>query len=215
MHHQSPNHQVPFCSSILTAFTSPLLYPQPPEPDHRAQKPCRHHAQRNNVHHFHKEQWTSTDPQRNPTFISKLTSPPSKAQLQSKPQHTLPPLQMSPLHTNPHPWSTLPNHLSFIPTLPAFRRALKHHLFLLAYLDSSAKSGKIKPAQCITLRDIAPITATHHPETPWRPSKGVPSERLRLVKRLISHRLHTGACVNLVLLPYLPTWKNLKTCLFA
>ena len=44
-------------------------------------------------------------------------------------------------------WNSLPNHLSSIPTLPAFRRALKHHLFVLAYPDSVAKSGKIKPAQ--------------------------------------------------------------------
>ena len=34
-----------------------------------------------------------------------------------------------------------------------------HHLFLLAYPDSSAKSGKIKPAQSITLRDTPPATA--------------------------------------------------------
>ena len=59
--------------------------------------------------------------------------------------------------------NALPNHLSSIPTLPVFRRALKHHLFLLAYPDSSAKSGKIKPAQCITLRDTAPTTATAPP----------------------------------------------------
>ena len=50
-----------------------------------------------------------------------------------------------------------------IPTLPAFRRALKHHLFLLAYPDSRAKSGKIKPAQCITLSDAAPTTAIAQP----------------------------------------------------
>ena len=31
-------------------------------------------------------------------------------------------------------WNALPNHLSSVPTLPVFRRALKHHLFLLAYL---------------------------------------------------------------------------------
>ena len=60
-------------------------------------------------------------------------------------------------------WNALPNHLTSIPTLPVFRRALKHHLFLLAYSDSSAKSGKIKPAQCITLRDTAPTTATAPP----------------------------------------------------
>ena len=66
-------------------------------------------------------------------------------------------------------WNTLPNHLSSIPTLPAFRRALKHHLFLLAYPNSSAKSGRIIPAQCITLRDTAPTTATAPPENTMPP----------------------------------------------
>ena len=56
-------------------------------------------------------------------------------------------------------WSSLPSHLSSIPALPAFRRALKHHLFLLAYPDSGATSGKTKPAQSITLRDTPPATA--------------------------------------------------------
>ena len=60
-------------------------------------------------------------------------------------------------------WNAFPNHLSSNPTLPAFRRALKHHLFLLAYPDSSAKSGKVKPAQCITLRDTAPTIAVAQP----------------------------------------------------
>ena len=56
-------------------------------------------------------------------------------------------------------WNALPNHLSSIPTLPVFRRALKHHLFRLAYPDSSAKSGMIKPAQCISLHDTVSTTA--------------------------------------------------------
>ena len=60
-------------------------------------------------------------------------------------------------------WNALPNHLSSVPTLPVFRRALKHHLFLLAYPDSSAKSDTIKPAQCITLRDSVPTTAIAQP----------------------------------------------------
>ena len=47
------------------------------------------------------------------------------------------------------------------------------------------------------------LLPSHSPEIPCRPSKGVPSDRLRLVKRFISHRLHTGAWVNLVLLTYL------------
>ena len=65
------------------------------------------------------------------------------------------------------------------PTLPAFRRALKHHQFLLAYPNSSAKSGKIKPAQCITLRDTAPTTATAPPGNTmppiWRRSIWAPT----------------------------------------
>ena len=60
-------------------------------------------------------------------------------------------------------WNSLPNHLPSIPALPAFRRALKHHLFLLAYPDSGAKSGVIKPAQSITLRDTPPTTAIAQP----------------------------------------------------
>ena len=68
-------------------------------------------------------------------------------------------------------WNSLPNHLSSIPTLPAFRRALKHHLFLLAYpyLNSGAKSGNIKPAQCITLRDTPPTTAIAQPRNTMPP----------------------------------------------
>ena len=73
-------------------------------------------------------------------------------------------------------WNALPNHLSSIPTLPAFRRALKHHLFLLAYPDSSVKSGMTKPAQRITLCDTIPTTAIAQPSnTICRPAKGVPS----------------------------------------
>ena len=67
-------------------------------------------------------------------------------------------------------WNALPNHLSSIPTLPAFRRALKHHLFLLAYPDSSAKPGVIKPAQCITLSDVALTTAIAQPGKTMPPS---------------------------------------------
>ena len=66
-------------------------------------------------------------------------------------------------------WNSLPNHLSSIPTLPAFRRALKHHIFLLAYPDSGAKSDKIKPAECITLRDTPPTTAIAQPRNTMPP----------------------------------------------
>ena len=60
-------------------------------------------------------------------------------------------------------WNALPNHLSSVPTLPVFRRALKHHLILLAYSASRAKSGMIKPAQFISLRDTVPTIAIAQP----------------------------------------------------
>ena len=46
-----------------------------------------------------------------------------------------------------------------------FRRALKHHLFAAwRYPDSSAKSGMIKPAQCISLRDLqCQLLSSHSP----------------------------------------------------
>ena len=60
-------------------------------------------------------------------------------------------------------WNALSNHLSSIQALPAFRRALKHHLFLLAYPNISAKSGKIRPAQCISFHDTVPTTSIAQP----------------------------------------------------
>ena len=58
----------------------------------------------------------------------------------------------------PKIWNALPGHFSSIPTLPAFRRALKHHFFLSAYPDSRT-SGGITPSERITLRDTTPPAA--------------------------------------------------------
>ena len=77
-------------------------------------------------------------------------------------------------------WNALPGHLSSIPTLPAFRRALKHHLFLRAYPDS--RSLGFMPPELITLRDTTPATATAPLEISCRPAKCVPPECLRLAK---------------------------------
>ena len=65
-----------------------------------------------------------------------------------------------------------------------FRRALKHHLFLLAYPDSSAKSGKIEPADVSHIVKQRQLLPSHSPEILYRPAKDVLSERcrLRLVK---------------------------------
>ena len=56
----------------------------------------------------------------------------------------------------PKIWNALPGHLSSIPTLPAFRKALKHHFFLSA---DSRTSGGITPSERITLRDTTPPAA--------------------------------------------------------
>ena len=58
----------------------------------------------------------------------------------------------------PKIWNALPGHFSSIPTLPAFRRALKHHFFLSAYPDSRS-SGGVTPSVRITLRDTTPPAA--------------------------------------------------------
>ena len=47
--------------------------------------------------------------------------------------------------------------------------ALKHHLFLVAYPDSNTKSGIVKPAQCISLRDTVPTTAIAQPANTMPP----------------------------------------------
>ena len=61
-------------------------------------------------------------------------------------------------------------------------------------------SNQLNVSHFVILCQLLP---SHSPQIPCRPSKCVPSERLRLVKRFISHRLHTGAWGNLVLLTYL------------
>ena len=58
-------------------------------------------------------------------------------------------------------WNKLPCHLSSIPTLPAFRKRLKHHLF------TSAFPGNPSPSTGITLCDVSSSTnATQVRHTP-------------------------------------------------
>ena len=111
---------------------------------------------------------------RSPSSFSFVFSPPRKTTMATSKSFS---------SVAPSIWNSLPNHLSSIPTLPVFRSALKHHLFLLAYHNSSAKPRKIKPAQSITLRDTAPRycyceARKHHAAH----VNNVPSERLRLAE---------------------------------
>ena len=73
-------------------------------------------------------------------------------------------------------------------------------LLTLTVVRNLVRSNQLNLSRFVIHRQLL---SSHSPETPCRPSEGVPSERLRLVKWFISHRLHTGACVNLVLLTYL------------
>ena len=58
-------------------------------------------------------------------------------------------------------WNKLPGHLSSISTLPAFRKKLKHHLFLSAF------PGNHPPSTGITCCDVSPSTdATQVGHTP-------------------------------------------------
>ena len=58
-------------------------------------------------------------------------------------------------------WNKLPGHLSSISTLPAFRKRLKHHLFLSAF------PGNLSPSTGITFCDVSPSTdATQVGHTP-------------------------------------------------
>ena len=58
-------------------------------------------------------------------------------------------------------WNKLPGHLSFISTLPAFRKRLKHHLFLSAF------PGDPSPSTGILFCDVIPSThATQVRHTP-------------------------------------------------
>ena len=73
-------------------------------------------------------------------------------------------------------------------------------LLTLTVVRNLVRSNQLNVSHFVIHRQIL---LSHNPKIPCRPSEGVPSERLWLVKWFISHRLHTGACVNLVLLTYL------------
>ena len=74
-------------------------------------------------------------------------------------------------------------------------------IVLILPVKKLVRSNQLNVSHFVIERQLLP---SHSPEIPCRPSKGVPSESLRLVKVIISHKLHTGSCVNLVLLTYLP-----------
>ena len=112
----------------------------------------------------------------------------------------------------PKIWNAMPGHLSSIPTLPLFRRCLKHHFVLCAHTGSrtpkSTQAGGNSPSGRITLPDTTPPAAIALLENTMSPAKRVPSECLRLAKVIKpKYMLHFGARVNAALLIYLlTTW---------
>jgi hypothetical protein len=54
-------------------------------------------------------------------------------------------------------WNKLPVHLSSIPALPAFRKRLKHHLFLDAFPSIAPSSRNGTPVGNITLSDATSL----------------------------------------------------------
>ena len=76
-------------------------------------------------------------------------------------------------------------------------------LLTLTVVRNLVRSNQLNVSHFLIHRQLLP---SRSPEIPCRTSKGVPSERLRLVKWFFSHRLHTGTCVNLVLITYLLTF---------
>ena len=76
-------------------------------------------------------------------------------------------------------------------------------LLTLTVVQNLVWSNQLNVSHFVIQRQLL---SSHSPQIPCRPSKRVSSERLRLVKRFISHRLHTGALGNLVLLTYLLTY---------
>ena len=78
-------------------------------------------------------------------------------------------------------------------------------LLTLTVVQNLVRSNQLNVSHFVIQLQLLP---SHSPEIPCRPSKGVPSERLRLANQFISHRLHTGTWVNLVLLTHLLTDNN-------
>ena len=88
----------------------------------------------------------------------------------------------------------LPCHLSSISARPVFRKRLEHHLF------SSAFPGISSSSTGITVCEVTPSTNVTH--------QIHPANAFKLTISRDSHqniRLHTGTCVNVVLLTYLHT----------
>ena len=79
-------------------------------------------------------------------------------------------------------WNALPNHLSSIPTIP-FLEELSNitysSLLTLTVVQNLVRSNQLNVSHFVIQRQLLPL---RRPETPCRPSKSVPSERLRLVE---------------------------------
>ena len=103
-------------------------------------------------------------------------------------------------------WSALPSHLSSVQLflfLEELSNIIYSCLLTRTVVQNLVWSNQLDVSHFVIQCQLLP---SHSPQITCRPSKRIPSERLRLVKRFISHRLHTGTRGNLVLLTYLPSW---------
>ena len=78
--------------------------------------------------------------------------------------------------------SNIWNHLSSIPTLPLLEELSNityFSLLTLTVVQNLVRSNQLNVSHFVIQCQLLPL---HHPETPCRPSKGVPSEHLRLVE---------------------------------
>ena len=100
-------------------------------------------------------------------------------------------------------WNALPGHLSSIPTLPPFRRCLKHYSGLRAHPARHLVATRHLNVSLFLIRHhLLPL---NHSNIPCRPAKRVPSECLRLAK--VIKPTYFGARINAALLIYLlTTW---------
>ena len=108
--------------------------------------------------------------------------------------------------------NALPNPLLSILTLPAFRRALKHHLFqsscllTLTVVQNLVRSNQLNVSHFVLQRQVLP---SQSPGIVCRSSECVPSEHLRLVV-VINLAQTTYRCMRKSCITYLLTHLQYK-----
>ena len=111
-------------------------------------------------------------------------------------------------------WNSMPNHLSEFQVfllLEELSNITYSCLLTMTVVQNLVRLNQLNLSRCVIHLQLL---LSHSSEIPCHPSKGVPSERLRLVKGFISPWLRTGAYVTLVLLTHLShvTFRSITLC---